>query len=614
MSNNFEPYIKKADQEIEQVRKEVSKKKGKKLPEYSYFLERLKGELREVLGASEGAKNALEGLTEPPGHIIADIAIPVFPMAKEEGKSPSEIAESLAAKLNDRASKEEDVLWASAEVAGPYVNLILRGDALLEGVLGEVDTLKEQYGRTNQSAGRVALIEYSSVNVAKPIGVGHMRSTIIGQALANVFEAVGYTVIRHNYLGDWGTQFGKLTYAYELWGDEKMFSENPIQYLKDLYVKFHEEAKDNPELEEKGREYAARLEADDPEILKMWDKFETVSLKGFENVYKRLGIYFDTYIGESYFAHSPKKDEIVQQCLKLEDICHLDQETGAVVIEGLKTAEEKELPTFILQKKDGTSLYITRDLAALEGRLDAWDVDEIYIVVGSEQEVHFRQLFALAKRLDILKNRLARHIGFGLVLTDGKKMSTRKGSLIELEGLLQESVEKANEIIKEKSPDLSEKERAEIAEMIGIGAIIYNDLRQSREKNISFDWKKMLDFENGSAAYLQYTCVRIGSIMEKIGKGSVHIAPLEPIEKSILIKLAHFPRVIEATKKELHPHLIATYLEELAQLFNTFYGSISIKDTEDKAQREMRIQLISSVRQVIQNGLDILNIKVPKRM
>ncbi len=628
MNKNFQIYTEEADKDIQKIREHVTQKKREPhsllLSDYYFF--RFKKQLLEVLGGLVGVEECLEGLNQPPAHIAGDFALPVFPLAKERGESPAKVAEGVAHLLNTQATND-DVLWASAVVVGPFVNIILKDQFLIESVLGQIRDLSGRYGENNgnenkiESERKVVLVEYSSVNVAKPIGVGHMRSTIIGQAIANIFEYSGAVVIRHNYLGDWGTQFGKLAYAYELWGDEEMLKKDPLRSLKNLYVKFHEEAEKDPALEDKGREYAARLEADDEELLKVWSKFKDISLEGFKKTYERLGVSFDTYlVGEAYFAHSDEKDRVIGQCLAQTDICHVDEESGAVVVEGLHgrgSDSHKELPAFILRKKDGTSLYLTRDVVALKERIRFWNPDQIFIVVGSEQELHFRQLFSLAERLHILdEKKVATHISFGTVLSDGKKMSTRKGSLVELEGLLEESVQKSATILKEKNPDLSEAEIKQNAEIIGIGAVVYNDLRQSRERNISFDWNRMLDFEGGSAAYLQYTCVRIASILSKVGVGEVAVFPLEPTERSLLLKLSEFPKIIHQVQAsgDPHPHLIATYLEELAQLFNSFYGSTSVKGTQDEAQRKMRIQLIGSVRQVLVNGLNLLNIRVPQRM
>ncbi len=618
---DFEEYKKNNEIELRAVEEKLMEPASTRATLEGYTLYRIKKEIVETLLGEFGNKNEVESAIQlelPPGHVSFDLAFSVFKLGNVVGEKN---LKTLVNRVVDILNKDTSSSRQPAEAIGPFVNFKIKDDVLIQSVLGNIKTLGLRYGESDGdegsggSSGKVALVEYSSTNIAKPIGVGHMRSTIIGQALANLFEATGFkTVIRHNYLGDWGTQFGKLAYAYELWGNEAMLEKDALRNLKDLYVRFHEEEEKDPALEEKGREYAKRLEDGDQELLELWAHFRRISIGGFKKTFDRLGVHFDTYLGESYFGASEGKDHLVELCLK-EGIAQVDSETGAVVVEGLKGGEGKELPTFILRKKDGTTLYLSRDLAALKTRLELWHPDFALIVVGKEQELHFRQLFALAKKLGILQaNTMAKHIDFGTVLADGKKMSTRKGSLVELEGLLEESVEKAKSILKKKNPELSDAMLKENAEVIGVGAIIYNDLRQSRERNISFDWERMLNFETGSAAYLQYTAVRIGSILEKVEKGDIYVEKLEPIERSLLIKLSFFPKVVLQASTQFAPHLLSTYLEELAQLFNSFYGLISVKDTKDHNHRRMRIQMISSVRTVIENGLRILNIRVPKKM
>jgi len=362
------------------------------------------------------------------------------------------------------------------------------------------------------------------------------------------------------------------------------------------------------------------MEEGDSELIKLWMKFRSISIAEFKKIYERLGIKFDMYIGESYFAG--ETDKIVEECLE-KKLAKKDEETGAIAVEDLDG-----LPSFLLRKKDDSGLYITRDLAALIFRMEVFEPDDILYAVGEEQSLHFRQLFALARALGYIDGAKAKHIGFGLVLSGGEKMSTRKGTLIELEELIKQSVEKSKEILRQKNKNLSEKEIEEISEIIGLGAVVYNDLRQSRQKNISFDWKRMLDFEGGSAVYLQYTVARINSILKKLSQTD-HQGPSlisrtvlddsKPVfekesEFALARKMMFFPQVILEAQKHNSPHLIAVYLEELAQLFNHFYNEVLVINTKDANLRLSRVLLIKSVATVIKNGLGLLGVKIPEKI
>lgn len=598
----------------EEVKRISSEKKNLSLEAYPFRkVEReLLPVIRGVLGG--GGDSLPEGLSlqSPPAHVTGDFAIGTFPFAKSAGRPPQEIAMKIAEAIN--SADLEFIEGASAQ--GPFVNVNARKGVLYASILSNIAESGERYGESDQNSGKIAFMDYSSPNIAKPIGVGHLRSTIIGQSLSNLYEKTGYTVIRDNHLGDWGTQFGKLLYAYRLWGDEKNLREDPIGELKNLYVRFHGSSAENPEMEEAARKLFADLENGDPELLALWKRFRELSIADFEKVYRRLGVRFDMFVGESYFVR--EAGNVVNECLGA-GVCRIDPGTGAVVVDDLEG-----LPSFLLRKQDGSTLYISRDLASLRFRVKTFRPDSILYVVGSEQELNFRQLFALARRIGYLdRSTEAKHIGFGMVTRDGKKMSTRKGTLIELESLMRQSVEKSREILLSKNSDLRPDELAATAETIGIGAVIYNDLRQSRMKNISFDWDRMLDLEGGSAVYLQYTYVRIGSILRKFREafpGETGNAPeggavyLNDSEFALAKKLLLFPAVIANAQETDSPHDICTYLEELALSFNSFYNETSIMKTDDPALRSSRIVLIGSVAKVIRNGLALLSVGVPDRM
>ena len=548
----------------------------------------------------------------PPPYIAGDFALETFVLSKEQKLDPNQAAERIAIAINK--SKKKSIKNASA--VGPFVNIEMNRESLYKEILSDTKVLGEAYGESNKNAGKVVLVDFSAPNIAKPMGVGHLRSTIIGQALCNIYYKTGYSVIRDNHLGDWGTQFGSLIWAYRHWRDEKRMNEDPIGELKDLYVRFHKASEHNPQLEDEARQIFVKLEQKDPELSSLWKKFRDLTLVVFEETYRRLGINFDTCIGESYFTDD--SNEAVRECLK-KGVCRKDEKIGAIVVDSIKG-----IPSFLLQKNDGSSLYITRDLVTLRFRIKTFKPETILYVVGKEQELYFKQLFELAKRVGYLTATTeAKHIDFGMVLIGGKKMSTRKGTLIELEDLFNESVRVSKEILLQKKSDLGPKKFEETAEIIGIGAILYNDLHQSRGKNISFDWKRMLDLEGGSAAYLQYTYARIKSILRKLKEVHIqregrlskqNIVFREDIEFDLAKKIMMFPEVILIAQETGSPHHICVYLEELAKSFNSFYDEVPVIHAGDKDLRASRVLLISAVALIIKNGLALFNIRVPERM
>jgi len=612
----LEAIKKEGDKSVEKTKKRIAKELSSKktIVFDNYALVKIKKKLGVILEIDADKLS----LNAPPEHIKTDLSMALFGFTVTDSgaNDPKKLAEDWARKINE--TKNEFI--ENAQALGPYLNINLKKQKNYSLILNDISKLKSKFGQSDLNIKKVAVIDYSGPNIAKPIGVGHLRSTIIGQALANIYEATGYSVIKDNHLGDWGTQFGKLVYAYQQWGDKKKIAQNPIKELNDLYIKFHKEAEKNPEIEDSAREIFQKMEKEDRGLIKLWSKFRNISIAEFKKVYERLGIKFDMYIGESYFAG--ETDKIVEECLE-KKLAKKDEETGAIAVEDLDG-----LPSFLLRKKDDSGLYITRDLAALIFRVEVFEPDDILYVVGEEQSLHFRQLFALARALGYIDGAKAKHIGFGLVLSGGEKMSTRKGTLIELEELIKQSVEKSKEILRQKNKDLSDKEIEEISEIIGLGAVVYNDLRQSRQKNISFDWKRMLDFEGGSAVYLQYTVARINSILKKLsqtdhqGPSLISRTVLDGLQSvfekesefALARKMMFSPMVVLEAQKHNSPHLIAVYLEELAQLFNHFYNEVSIIGTEDKNLRLSRVSLIKSVATVIKNGLGLLNIKTAEKI
>ena len=603
----LEAIKKEGDKSVEKTKKRIAKEfSSKKTVIFdNYTLIKIKKSLGGILEIDADKLS----LNAPPEHIKTDLSMALFGFAGLDsgGNDPKKLAGDWAKKINE--TKNEFI--ENAQALGPYLNINLKKQKIYSLILNDISKLKNKFGQSDLNAKKVAVIDYSGPNIAKPIGVGHLRSTIIGQALANIYEATGYGVIRDNYLGDWGTQFGKLVYAYQKWGDKKKIAENPIKELNELYIKFHKEVEKNPEIEDNARQIFQKMEKEDSELIKLWMKLRSISIAEFKKIYERLGIKFDTYLGESYFAE--ETDKIVDECLE-KGLAKKDEETGAIAVEDLEG-----LPSFLLRKKDDSGLYITRDLAALIFRMEVFEPDDILYVVGEEQSLHFRQLFALARALGYIDGMKAKHIGFGLILSGGEKMSTRKGTLIELEKLIKQSVEKSKEILCQKNKDLSDKEIEEISEIVGLGAVVYNDLRQSRQKNISFDWDRMLDFEGGSAVYLQYTVARINSILKKLNAGEIEEKISKPVfekdsEVALARKMMFFPQIILDAQKHNSPHLVAVYLEELAQLFNHFYNEVLVINTKDANLRLSRVLLIKSVATVIKNGLGLLGVKTPEKI
>lgn len=614
--NEFEKYKLEIAASVNAVKERIKGERGgRELVEFkNYPLEKLKEEIGKVISKSLDIQDVGEiRLSDPPAHISCDFVLNVFELAKKMGKKSDEVARKIVNGVNEY----EMDLVKNAEAVGAFVNLETHKKRLYQETLSKIMELGKHYGESDNNAGKVAIVDYSSPNIAKPIGVGHLRSTIIGQALSNIYWETGYSVIRDNHLGDWGTQFGKLIYAYKKWGDEGKIAENPMEELKDLYVKFHEYSKNNPDAEDSARELFAMLEKKDPEMVVLWKRFRDLSIEDFKRVYEQLGIKFDLSIGESYFTE--ESDRLVNECIT-RGLCRKDDSSEAVIVDQIG-----EIPSFLLRKQDGSSLYLARDLAALQFRAETFEPNTILYVVGNEQDTNFKQLLGLGKLAGYIPGDMeAKHVGFGMVLHDGKKMSTRKGTFIELEELVSQSIEKSKDILFQKNPNINPQELDKISKIIGIGAIIYNDLRQSKNKNVSFDWKRMLNLEGGSAVYLQYSYVRVSSILKKLTEayGEISLNKLEKGDISfknkgefnLAKKLMMFPEIIMIAQRTDSPHHICVYLEELAQLFNSFYNEVSIVKTRDQKLRDSRVILGKGVALVIEKGLSLLNIKVPEKM
>lgn len=543
------------------------------------------------------------------GHLATNIA---FVIAKEKKMAPIQAAEYVKEFLIHSAHKG---LIEKIDIVQPGFINIWFTKHVIQSELKKIATAKS-WGKENVGKKEKVIVEYSSPNIGKPMHVGHFRSTIIGDSIAKIHEFLGYKTIKWNYLGDWGVQFGKLTAAYKMWGDEKLLKTEPIKHLLDLYVRFSNEAKTNPDLEKRGQEEFRKLEEGSSENRKLWDRFRKAALKEFDKTYKTLGVKFDVNIGESFYEKDVRK---ITEYLVREDVALRSE--GALII----PLDDLGLPPAMIQKSDGATLYLTRDIANVIYRVQKYRPAKIIYEIGNEQELHFRQLFAVVKsdflagyykEHGTMKNVELTHVGHGLVLgEDGKKLSTRAGKTIFMEDVIQEAVAKTRKIIEEKNNQLPVKEKENISKIVAIGALKYNDLSQNRLSNITFDWDKMLSFEGDSGPYLQYSYARLKSILRKEKPAKKIDARLldTELELEIILKLDRFPEVIQKVAKEYYPNELASYLYDLAKSINHFYQSTPVLKAE-RGVKEARLALINTVANTLKTGLSLLGIEVIERM
>lgn len=533
-------------------------------------------------------------LEVPPDEKMGDYAFPCFQLSSKLKKSPVEIAKEIAEKLHPTRFIEH------ISAAGPYVNFFINKRILAEYTLTEIFRKKKRYGSKNKNS-KMIVIDMSSPNIAKPFGIGHLRSTVIGNSLAKMFLFSGYDVHCVNHLGDWGTQFGKLIVAYKKWGVEKELEIHPIKHLLDLYVRFHKEAESDESLNEQGRQWFKKLEDKDPEATKLWELFREMSLVEFNNLYKLIDVEFDSYHGESYY--NDKMQDVIDSFKPIAK-----ESDGALVV------ELDDTPPLLLKKSDGATTYHTRDLAAAIYRLKEYSPEKVLYVVGTPQQLHFKQLFKALELNSFPADKFV-HVNFGLIRFPEGKMSTRKGNIVLLEEVLDKSIELALKTIYEKNPGLENKK--EVAKQVGIGAVKFGDLANDRIKDITFDWNKILDFEGETAPYIQYVHARCCSILSKSEVGpsdSIQWDSYEHESEFKLIKLLQkFPQSIEQSLKNYKPHILANYLSSLAQVYNEFYQHCPVI-SEMKHIQKARILLVDSVRQIIETGLGLLGIQAPEKM
>ena len=526
-----------------------------------------------------------------------DLAFPAFTLAKVLRKAPQAIASEIVEAVSDKHI-------ARAEAMGPYANFFLERSAFADEVLKEVLELGEHYGDWDYGQGRKVVIDMSSPNIAKPMSMGHLRSTVIGNAIANLEKKVGYEPIRINHLGDWGTQFGKLIEAYKLWGSEELVKADPIAELIKLYVRFHEEAELDPTLDDKGRAWFKKLEDGDPEAVRLWEWFRSESLKEFNRVYDLLGVTFDSYNGEAFY--NDKMDVVVDM---LEDANLLKVDNGATIVD----LEKYDLPPALIKKSDGATLYMTRDLAAANYRKNTYDFAKCIYVVGMEQSNHFKQLKAVLKELNLPWAETIVHIPFGLITLNGKKLSTRKGKIILLEGVLKEATELALKQIEAKNPSLENKEA--VAHAVGVGAVIFHDLKNDRTNNFDFALEEVVQFEGETGPYVQYTHARAMSILRKANhtvdtKEAFSLTDDDAWE--VLKLIENYPNVVRFAEEKCEPSAIAKYVINLAQAFNKYYAHTKVL-VEDEAFNS-RIALVQTTASILKQGLALLGVAAPDEM
>jgi arginyl-tRNA synthetase len=554
------------------------------------------------LGVDTFTKETVYGMLEtPPNPSMGDIAFPCFQLAKALRKAPPMIASELAGQISGTPLRE-------AQAVGPYVNLFLDQESVASQVIGTILEKGSTYGASNVGQGRNVPIDLSSPNIAKPFSMGHLRSTVIGNAIANIMEKQGYQPVRINHLGDWGTQFGKLIVAYRLWGEEEKVKAEPIKELLHLYIRFHAEVENDPTLEDQGREWFKKLEDGDEEAQHLWKWFRDESLQEFMKIYDLMNVSFDSTHGEAFY--NDKMDRVVAL---LEEKGLLTESEGALVV----SLDEYDMPPCLIKKSDGATLYATRDLAAALYRHETYDFAKAIYVVGNEQRLHFQQLYKVLEKMGYDWARDMHHIPFGMMLKDGKKMSTRKGKVVLLEEVLAQAIADVQKVIEEKNPSLENKEA--VARQVGVGAVIFHDLKNYRLNDINFSWEEMLTFEGETGPYVQYTHARACSLLRKgnyqpSAKANFAAGALDSKEAWAVITLLNsFPEIIERASDNFDPSQIGKYVIDLAQSFNKFYANVRIL-AEEEELKASRLQLVAAVVAVLKEGLRLLGLAAPEEM
>lgn len=536
----------------------------------------------------------------PPNKEMGDFAFPCFKLAKVFRKAPNMIAADLAENIEAKGA------ISKVMPLGGYVNFFVNKSQLAETVINDVLTKKEKYGHTDLGQDKAVVIDFSSPNIAKPFHIGHIRTTVIGNALYKIYDSQGYNVVRVNHLGDYGTQFGKLIVAFKLWGSKEAVEANPIPELLKLYVKFHEEAEQKPEMEDEARAWFTKLENGDEEAKALWQWFRDESLKEFARVYDLLDIEFDSYAGESFY--SDKMGVVIDQ-LKEKGLLVQSQGTNVVDL------EQYNMPPALITKNDGSTLYMTRDLAAAIYRKNTYDFDKCIYVVGSQQSLHFQQLFKVLELMGYEWSKDLVHVPFGMVALEEGTMSTRKGRVVFLEDVLKQAVEKTKEIVLSKNPNAKNVEQ--IAKQVGVGAVVFQELSNSRIKDYTFSWSRTLSFEGETGPYVQYTHARCCAVLRKAEEevtADINYDLLSEGDGAEVLKvIGSFNKAILAAMRKNEPHIITRFVLDLAQSFNKFYHDNPIL-VDDVEVRKARLALVAATRQTIENALALLGMHAPERM
>lgn len=563
----------------------------------------MKNKIIDLLAAQiEGmSKEDISATIEiPPKPEMGDFAFPCFRLAKTMHKAPNMIAADIKEAIGDVDYLDR------IEVKGAYLNFFVKTEVFVKSMIEAANS--ENFGGSDIGEGKNICLDYSSPNVAKNFHVGHLRTTIIGNSLYKIFSKLGYNAIRINHLGDWGTQFGKLIVAYKAWGSKEAVEKDGISELMKLYVKFHEEADKNPELVDEARAWFAKMEHGDEEALSIWQWFKDISLVEYKRTYDLLGVDFDYYLGESFYRD--KCQEVVD---KITEAGLLKESEGAMIVD----LSEYDMAPCIITKKDGSSIYATRDLAAIFYRKKTYNFCKCLYVTGQEQKLHFAQVF---KVVELLGNEWAKdqlvHIPYGLVSLEGAKLSTRNGNIIYAEDILHDAIEKSLEIITEKSPNLENKE--EVAKMVGVGSVLFNDLYNQRIKDVSFSWDKVLNFDGETGPYVQYTHARCSSVVRLAENfdpsNEVDFSVItEPDAIFLLKEINRFPKVVLDAADKYDPSIVARFSVDVAQAFNKFYNSTRINVPEENV-KNARVMLTYLTKKTLSDALELLGIQAPEAM
>ena len=536
----------------------------------------------------------------PPNKEMGDFAFPCFKLAKVFRKAPNMIAEELSSKI-----VAEGVISKVTPLGG-YINFFVNKSQLAETVIKDVLTKKEKYGHSDLGKDKTIVIDFSSPNIAKPFHIGHIRTTVIGNALYKIYDSQGYDTVRINHLGDYGTQFGKLIVAFKLWGSKEAVEANPIPELLKLYIQFHDEAEKHPEMEDEARAWFTKLENGDEEAKELWQWFRDESLKEFARVYNLLDIEFDSYNGESFY--SDKMDRVIDI---IKDKGLLQESQGTNIVD----LEEYNMPPALITKNDGSTLYMTRDLAAALYRKENYDFEKCIYVVGSQQSLHFQQLFKVLELVGFEWAKDMVHVPFGMVALEEGTMSTRKGRVVFLEDVLKQAIEKTKETMLAKNPNALNVD--EIAKQVGVGAVVFQELSNSRIKDYTFSWSRTLSFEGETGPYVQYTHARCCAVLRKAEEEvttDINYDLLNDVDSAEVLKvIASFNKTILNSMRKNEPHIITRFVLDLAQAFNKFYHDNSIL-VEDVELRKARLALVAATRQALENGLKLLGMQAPERM